>query len=417
MLQEEISRTAPTPDSHVLMRNTSSNTASVFTDLDYPALTIKRSAIEHNIRVMAEYCAAFDVELSPHGKTSMMPWLFQKQLDAGGWGLTAATPAQVRTYRALGISRILLANVLVDTAAIEWIVRDVHADSDVEFLCYVDSVESVSLLSTILSRLGKEYSLDVLIEFGYAGGRSGARSQQEVREIAVKTLESPQLHLRGISGFEGFFKIDSEPNAEDECRSYLKGLQELTDSLQVDNFFQQRPIISIGGSAYFDIALEYLAPHNFAFPTSVILRSGCYVTHDSVMYAEVSPLAGRRSDPSLAELQPALELWAKVLSLPEPGLAIVGFGRRDAPFDHSLPILLDGYREGERLRGQFAGVTSVTQLDDQHAYLQYETEGAFQVGDTLVFGISHPCGAFDKWRWVPVISDRHDIELVAGTLF
>jgi D-serine deaminase-like pyridoxal phosphate-dependent protein len=62
----------------------------------------------------------------------------------------------------------------------------------------------------------------------------------------------------------------------------------------------------------------------------VVLRSGCYLTHDDGLYARASPLP---------ELRPALELWARVLSCPEPGLAIAGFGKRDAPYDIDLPVI------------------------------------------------------------------------------
>ena len=33
-----------------------------------------------------------------------------------------------------------------------------------------------------------------------------------------------------------------------------------------------------------------------------------------------------------------MELWGSVLSRPEPGLALLGFGKRDVPFDIDLPM-------------------------------------------------------------------------------
>jgi D-serine dehydratase len=139
-------------------------------------------------------------------------------------------------------------------------------------------------------------------------------------------------------------------------------------------------LATAGGSAFFDRVVEAL---QFDFPVRVILRSGCYITHDDGLYAESSPLT---------ELRAALELWARVLSCPEPGLAIAGFGKRDAPYDVGLPVV----RSHEGVR--------VDAVNDQHAYL-HDPDGVLSVGDTVVCGISHPCTAFDKWPLIGLVDD------------
>ena len=42
--------------------------------------------------------------------------------------------------------------------------------------------------------------------------------------------------------------------------------------------------------------------------------------------------------PEDGSLTAALQVWAQVLSTPEPGLAILGAGKRDLPFDLGLPV-------------------------------------------------------------------------------
>src|SRR5687767_11063168 len=56
-----------------------------------PLLTIDRSAVASNIALMADWAAASGVRLAPHGKTTMSPQLWARQLAAGSWGLTFAT--------------------------------------------------------------------------------------------------------------------------------------------------------------------------------------------------------------------------------------------------------------------------------------------------------------------------------------
>jgi D-serine deaminase-like pyridoxal phosphate-dependent protein len=131
----------------------------------------------------------------------------------------------------------------------------------------------------------------------------------------------------------------------------------------------------------------------------VILRSGAYLTHDHGHYDTVSP--ARRAAADAPVLRPALELWAQVLSRPEPGLALLGAGRRDAGFDMGLPVPLRVVRRGEV--GGIAG--EVTELNDQHAYLRLDEGTALGPGDLVCLGISHPCTTLDKWRVIPVVSD------------
>ncbi len=135
---------------------------------------------------------------------------------------------------------------------------------------------------------------------------------------------------------------------------------------------------------------------------TVILRSGAYVTHDHGHYDSVSP--ARRASRGAVDapvLRPALELWAQVLSCPEPGLALLGAGRRDAGFDLGLPVPL------RVVRGGVACAVSgeVTRLNDQHAYLRLDPGTALLPGDAVCLGISHPCTTLDKWRVIPVVND------------
>jgi D-serine deaminase-like pyridoxal phosphate-dependent protein len=101
------------------------------------------------------------------------------------------------------------------------------------------------------------------------------------------------------------------------------------------------PLVSAGGSSYFDRVVAQLGPDRFSFPVQTILRSGCYLTHDHGIYRRTSPFDGRGS-PTGPRLRPAFELLASVLSRPEPTLAIVGFGRRDVPIDDRLPVVPGG---------------------------------------------------------------------------
>ena len=111
-----------------------------------PLIVLRETALRHNVETMAGYCAAAGVELAPHGKTTMAPQLFAEQIAAGAWGITAATAGHMRSYRAFGVPRILLANELTDPAGIGWLAAEMAADPGFDCYVYVDSLPGVRLL-------------------------------------------------------------------------------------------------------------------------------------------------------------------------------------------------------------------------------------------------------------------------------
>jgi D-serine dehydratase len=382
-------------------------------DLEYPVLVLHEEQLAHNITTMADYCRQHRVELAPHAKTSLSPQLIRQQMEAGAWGATAATTAQVRGLLAIGVPRILLANLLVDPVAIRWIVTNVLGASDTGFFCYVDSLASVELLDRECGQADPASLLDVLLEVGYIGGRTGFRSLEEGLEVARTVDEAEHLRLVGVAGFEGLMPgtASGEPTGLD---AYLDSIAETARQLNAAGLFAagRVPLISAGGSAYFDRVVDRLGPDHFSFPVQIVLRSGCYVTHDHGIYRRTSPLDGRGTSTGL-RLQPAFELLATVLSRPEPTLLIMGFGRRDVPFDDQLPIVLGRYGRDGRV-SDVPGMR-VTKLNDQHAFLQVREDFQVSLGEVWSFGVSHPCGAFDRWPAIPLVDDRHQITGVVTT--
>jgi D-serine dehydratase len=376
-------------------------------DLEYPVLVLHEEQMVHNITTMADYCRRYRVELAPHAKTSLSPQLIRRQMAAGAWGATAATAAQVRGLLAVGVPRILLANLLVDPVAIRWIATSVLGEADTGFCCYVDSVASVELLDRECGQAGLSRHMDVLLEVGYVGGRTGVRSLEDSLAVARAVNQSEHLCLVGVAGYEGLMPgaATGEPAG---LEAYLESIAETARELKATGLFAagRVPLVSAGGSSYFDWVVARLGPDCFDFPVQTVLRSGCYLTHDHGIYRRTSPFDGRGT-PNAPRLQPALELLASVLSRPEPTLVIMGFGRRDAPFDDQLPVVLGRYGNDGR-RSDTPGAR-VMRLNDQHAYLQVPEELQVGLGEVWSFGISHPCGAFDRWSAIPLVGHGHQI--------
>jgi D-serine dehydratase len=343
-------------------------------DVPLPLLVLRESALAHNLRLMQGWCAERGLSLAPHGKTTMAPALIRRQLDAGAWAITAATVQQLAVMRELGAPRVLLANQVVGAPEIAWLERE---RAGVEVLCLVDSLEGVAALDAGVSR-----PLGVLVELGQA--RSGCRTDEEAFAVADAVAASPRLVLAGVEGYEGTLGADRAPSTIAAVDAFLDRVRAFAEALDARGAFADagEVVVSAGGSLFFDRVAERLRP-SLSRPARVVIRAGSYLTHDDGVYAAATPLR---------ELRPALELWVRVLSCPEPGLAIAGFGKRDAPYDLGLPVV----------RGR-PDVT-VEALNDQHAFL-HDPGGALKVGDVVVCGISHPCTAFDKWPTIGVVDD------------
>ncbi len=364
-----------------------------------PLLTVERAALESNVAVMAEWARSAGVGLAPHGKTTMAPQIWSRQLDAGAWGITLATPWQVQLARSFGVGRIMLANAVVDPVALGWLAAELDADPSFEFFSWADSVQTVELMDGVLASTPNGRPVNVIVELGGPAGRTGARTVESARAVAEAIHRSARLTLAGVGGYEGALSHDREPAGLSAVRTYLDRMGQLHLQIAADGLYGADPIVTAGGSAYQDVVVEQLAHLTAAHPgTSVVVRSGAYVIHDDGFYAGISPLIpGRVERP----LRSAMHGWARTVSRPEPELALLDAGKRDLPFDEGLPV-------PQRISGPGTlGKAEVTALNDQHAFLRLPggTDDDVPVGTVVRLGLSHPCTAFDKWRLIPVIDD------------
>nr|WP_072806556.1 amino acid deaminase [Rhodococcus yunnanensis] len=361
-----------------------------------PLLTLDSNGIDHNIAVMAEWAEESGVKLAPHGKTTMAPALWKRQLDAGSWAITLATIWQVQIARSFGVERIMLANALVDPVGLPWLARELEEHPEFDFYCWADGLDTVRTMNEILQGSGGTRQVKVVVELGGDHGRTGARTIEEARSIADAIARSPRLHLAGVGGYEGALSHDRSESGLTAVRGYLDSVARLHRELNEAGLYPGAAVVTAGGSAYQDLVVERLASSvdhegERGAPTSVVLRSGAYIIHDDGFYAQISPMIPSRTDNPLTS---AMHGWARVVSRPEPGLALLDAGKRDLPFDEGLPS------------PQLIDDAEVTALNDQHAFLRFPgSDTAAPVGSVVRLGLSHPCTAFDKWRLIPVIDD------------
>ncbi|MFE0906376.1 amino acid deaminase [Streptomyces rochei] len=363
-----------------------------------PVLALSAERLEHNLRLMETYSARHGLAFAPHGKTSMAPQLFQRQIEHGAWGITLAVPHQVRVARAFGVQRVFLANELVDAAALRWISSELDADPDFRFVCYVDSVRGVELMDAALTGAGASRPVDVVVELAAGeGARTGVRTEARCAAVADAVAGVRTLRLAGVAGYEG-----EVPDADTgKVRAWLRRLVALAVDFDGAGRFDglEEIVVSAGGSAWFDAVADVFAEvPDLSLPVLKLLRSGAYVSHDDGHYRELTPF---NRVPEEGALEPAFRLWSQVVSRPSPGQAFTNAGKRDAAYDLHLPFA-QVVRPADGGPERPATGIEVTGLSDQHAWLRTAEEADLEVGDWLGAGLSHPCTSFDKWQLIPV---------------
>jgi len=383
-------------------------------DLSLPAAVLYEEKLQNNLRWMQEFISAYGVQIAPHGKTTMAPKLFERQLQAGAWGITLATAHQTQVAYAHGVRRILMANQLIGKENCAIIARLLR-DPAFEYYCLVDSADQVAQLGAFFAHRGQR--LRVLLELGVPGGRAGVRDDGQLQAVLdALTQRRESIALSGVEMYEGV--LDDEVSV----RVFLDRAVAVTRKLAAEKRFQRAPILLSGaGSGWYDVVAEVFTAAGFGDAVEIVLRPGCYLTHDVGAYRDAQAKILERNAVARrmnSGLLPALHVWAYVQSIPEADKAIIGMGRRDAAFDSGLPVPALHFRPGRDVAPN--GVPAhwnVTKMMDQHAYLRISPQDDLRVGDMMGFDICHPCLTFDKWRCLPVLNAEYQVIDLVQTFF
>lgn len=386
-------------------------------DLPLPAAVIRKERLNANSKWMAEFLEANDLSIAPHGKTTMAPQLFALQMDAGAWAITVATTQQMAVCRTFGIPRVVIANQPIGRAAIDACFAALSGDDGFELYALADSLDVVAIYGEGAKRSKARWPLRVLVEMGVAGGRTGARSRDDALAVARAVAATPGLSLAGIECFEG---ILGEISAVDHLLDDVVSVA--ARAIAEGHFAQGAPIVlSAGGSALYDRVGERFGFAAFGGHTLIkLIRSGCYLTHDTLGYATSHQRILRETSLKLppGQLEAALEIWAYVQSRPEPGKAILTMGKRDVGYDAGFPVPLLWFRPGKMEKPEPAPFGhQVTGLNDQHCHMALPRESPLRVGDMVGFGIGHPCTTFDKWQLMMVVDEGYTVIDAIRTFF
>ncbi len=357
-----------------------------------PVLTLDEPAFITNRDIVMDYVRANGIDIAPHAKTPLSPDLARNLIDAGAWATTVADIRQACVMARAGLGRLILASETCGDNGARRLAEFVSAFPDTSIYVFADSIAGVrALVETWEAR--RLPPLAVLVDVG--SGRSGTRTSAEAESVADAILSSGgRLQLAGVGSYEGN-AIQADP-AETE-----RAMEELITRIVGAFAYVRRQvgdrsdlILTAGGSLFFELIVSSLAPlvrHDGN--ARLVLRSGAIFFYDHGICHRFLGSRVRGDMP----FNPALRLWADVLSRPEPGLAICGLGMRDVSFDQGFPAVIQLHRDGVPL-SQVAPLPGVTKLNDQHCFLAVPESCDIVVGDVVEFGVTHACTSIDRHR-------------------
>ena len=407
-------------------------------DLPFPVAVVRQARLAHNLQWMQQFTQSRGLYLAPHGKTTLSPQLFQRQLQAGAWGMTVATVTQLQVALAGGARTCIIANQVFSGPDLAQIARLQRQHADLRVLFLLDSPAQLAQIeqwhgasaessggslppsSSHASHQGSRQAFEVLLEIGIQGGRTGCRTVAQALALARLARVSPAVRLCGVECFEGVGSRADGESHEAYTEAWMQRVVQAAQACDAEGLFEADPIIvSAGGSAIFDVVALWLTP-TLSKPVQGVMRSGCYLTHDQGGYQRYALAMHQRQDCG-SGLQAALEVWAQVQSTPEPGLAILTAGKRDISYDQEMPSALRYCRRGSMSPQAAPADWQVTSLNDQHGYLRLGAkplqDGPLAVGDLVCLGLSHPCTTFDKWRWMPLVDEAYNVVDALTTCF
>lgn len=396
-------------------------------NVQFPILSINKKKLLNNIKIMNNFTKKNKAYLSPHCKTFMSPQIIHYHLKKT-WGVTISNNQQLSSIIKLNIKNIIYANLITNESNLIQYLNILSQYKNITNIYYcIDSLFGLNLLIKILNKNKYNFKIRILIELGVKNGRCGIRNLKNFKELLYKFKNSPEnIIVSGLFFYEGAINNKDIKIVSKKIKNLIEFTYKCHNELIARKIYKNKKnIISGGGSEYFDLVVNYFNKLNFENNPQLILRPGSFISYGHGYYEKkINNLRKRNFISNLSRkknifFEPSLLLWSHVISINDSGIAIMNFGKRDVSFDLGNPIPINIYRN-KKIYKNYKVISknlNIIKLNDQHAYLKYNSEIKLKIGDLISFGVSHPCITFDKWKYVYLVNSKLDVVDVYRTFF
>lgn len=353
--------------------------------IDTPALLIEKAVMMRNIQTMQALADENGIALRPHIKTHKMPMLAQMQLNAGACGIAVAKLTEAEVMADAGFQNIQIANVIVGEAKLN---RLLKLNMRLNHLsCGTDSIESASRINQAASEANQIIKVQIKIDSGFA--RLGLSDYFKIIELAKYIQEATNLFLDGIYTHAGqVYGAKSIAELEEIGTHEANFMIETAQKLRKDGMAIHTVSVGSTPGAKFSAKVKGVTE----------LRAGNYIFHDMIQVA-----LGITSIENCA-----LSVLATVISVPEPGRAIIDAG--------SKALSLDIGAHGNKLLKSFGKIKEkdgcIARLSEEHGIINFE-DSDFAIGEKIRIIPNHACAVCNLYDSAWLIQNGEIIEEIS----
>jgi len=335
-------------------------------DLQTPSVVVDLDVLEANVKSMQSDANRAGVKLRPHAKTHKSPEVGRLQIGAGAAGLTLAKTSEAEVFASLGFGDIFLGYPIYGADKAR---RLLDLSDRLALTVGADSEEGARSLGAVFHAAGRKLSVRLKVDCGY--GRVGVPPERAV-ETAMRIAALPGIEFRGLfpHGGQGYAAGSPEEvtaAARDEGRAVTEAAQ----------------AVRAAGLPVGDVSLGSTPTARQAITARGVTecRPGTYVYND---FSQVCLGVARLEDC-------AMTILATVVSVPEPGRAVVDAGSKTLSSDPLRPRSVG--------HGLVLGRSSrIARLSEEHGVIRVEEGESFRVGERVRILPNHAC----------IVSNLHD---------
>jgi len=319
--------------------------------LDTPCLVVEVEKMERNLRDMADFAKEAHVALRPHSKTHKSPELALRQMSYGALGICTQKVSEAEVMVRNGVRNVLISNEIIGLGKLRRL-ANLSRQADVR-VC-VDSREGIDQLSQASEEA--DVQIKCIIEVDCGNHRCGV-SPREAAQLAKRIVQTKDLVLKGIMGYEGHVGSYPRRHWPMLVRQAMSVVMNAKKKIE-ENKIPVEDVV-VGGTPTAKISGLY--------PGVTEITPGEYIFHD---YANVESGMVRIDDC-------ALYVSCTVMSKPSPNRIVIDGGLKTFDFDEAnYPQL----RDQLHFRGEFVS------FSEEHGVIRLRRNASkIRIGEILEF--------------------------------
>ncbi|WP_108658327.1 DSD1 family PLP-dependent enzyme [Acuticoccus kandeliae] len=349
-------------------------------DVDTPAMIVDIDAFQRNLRRLMDLTEGSGVLVRPHAKTHKSSTIGKMQMEAGAVGVCCQKVGEAEALVAGGVSDVYVSNQVVGRRKLDRLAR---LAGRCRLAVAVDNPDNVAALAEAMATHGA--TIDVLVEIDVGAGRCGTRSIPQSVALAEAIARHPGLRLRGIHAYHGRAQhIIDYAEREREIQAAADLSRATAEAIAAKGITVD--IISGAGTGTF----------LFEAGSGVYneIQAGSYLFMDR-SYREIEDEAGR----PVPTFEQSLFILTTVMSVPEPGVAVVDAGLKAFSVDSGMPVVADD----ETIR--------VARASDEHGGLVLPEGRTLALGEKIRLIPGHCDPTINLHEWYVCVRDGVVVDL------